>query len=156
MQMPADRPEDVQEIAQVMLADLAELTGMAHATLDPEAAASLGALPWTGNLPQLRAVLTAVLLDRSATGPLAAGKIDNQFARISHVPDSRDKETGAVAKGISDGNLAGKIGSIEALEQQLHAEAITQSKGNLSAAARILCLTRAKLAYRLKKAPGSR
>jgi transcriptional regulator with GAF, ATPase, and Fis domain len=41
---------------------------------------------------------------------------------------------------------------LEALEQQLLAEAVERAKGNLSAAARLLGLTRAQLAYRLKAA----
>jgi transcriptional regulator with GAF, ATPase, and Fis domain len=41
--------------------------------------------------------------------------------------------------------------SLEALEQQLIREAMDKSNGNISAAARLLGMTRPQLAYRLKK-----
>ncbi|MEP7297929.1 MAG: sigma 54-interacting transcriptional regulator [Burkholderiales bacterium] len=53
--------------------------------------------------------------------------------------------------------LAGASGqlSLEAIEQQLMTEAVARAAGNLSAAARLLGLTRAQLAYRLKPRPGA-
>jgi transcriptional regulator with GAF, ATPase, and Fis domain len=41
--------------------------------------------------------------------------------------------------------------SLDAIEEQLLREAVERSAGNLSAAARLLGMTRAQLAYRLKK-----
>jgi transcriptional regulator with AAA-type ATPase domain len=43
--------------------------------------------------------------------------------------------------------------SLPALERRLMDEAVARSAGNLAAAARLLGLTRAQLAYRLKSAP---
>jgi len=46
--------------------------------------------------------------------------------------------------------------SLEAVEERLLQEAVARSKGNLSAAARLLDITRPQLAYRLKKQQGAR
>lgn len=153
MPVLADRPGDLPKIAQAMLPDMAELTGTAPALLDPDAADTLGSIPWVGNLPELRAVLSAVLLDRTTTGAVTAKEIHTQIARIVPAADSRGEEFGATESSPREGTLAAKVGTLETLEHQLYAEAIARSDGNLSGAARILGLTRAKLAYRLKKAP---
>lgn len=147
----ADRLGDLPEIAQAMLPDLAEVTGAAPARLDPDAADTLGSVSWVGNLPELRAVLAAVLLNKSTAGPLTAAEIDTQIARLVHAADSGGREDGAAANSPHESILAGQLGSLEALEHQLYADAIARSEGNLSSAARSLGLTRAKLAYRLRK-----
>jgi two-component system, NtrC family, response regulator HydG len=53
------------------------------------------------------------------------------------------------------GGKASEPISLDAIEQQLIAEAVARAKGNLASAARSLGLTRAQLAYRLKAARGN-
>ncbi len=151
MPVLADRPGDLPEIALAMLPDLAVATGAPPSLLDQGAIEVCASAPWIGNLPELRAVLAAVLLDRTSTGPLTAAEVRAQIARILDAADSHGRENGANTIDPRASILADKVVSLEVQEHRLYAEAVARSEGNLSRAARSLGLTRAKLAYRLKK-----
>ena len=51
---------------------------------------------------------------------------------------------------LTDAMAAGGV-SLPEIEQRLYAAALSQERGNLSAAARLVGLTRAQLAYRIKQ-----
>jgi transcriptional regulator with AAA-type ATPase domain len=147
----ADRPADLPEIAKATLAALVEVTGGTPTPFEPEALMAIADAPWPGNLPELRAVLAAVLLDGDGSGPIPASAIRHGIDQIvSAAPQDHDASTTSPSAVFDSAVLKGGL-SMHALERQLYKEAISRADGNLSAAARSLGLTRAQLAYRIAK-----
>lgn len=146
----ADRRDDLGEIARATLAALADLAGGNPPLLDPDALTLITGAEWRGNLPELRAVLAGVLLDRSLPGPITAPEIARRIAQLNEThliaasPDT-------AAQTLFDGVIEKGGLSMDALQGQLYDEAVLRSGGNLSAAARSLGITRAQLAYRLDR-----
>jgi DNA-binding NtrC family response regulator len=62
------------------------------------------------------------------------------------------KETGRIAAKALGGLSSGPV-SLNVLNGQLYRQAMERCHGNVAAAARMLVLSRAKLAYRLKQTP---
>ncbi len=147
----ASRQSDLPAIAKAALAGLVELTGGIPTQLDPAALVVIAEASWSGNLPELRAVLGAVLLERDGPGPIPASAVRQAIAQIVSV-ETLDKDGSAVSPdSLFDKAFVSSGLSINALERKLYQEAISRAGGNLSAAARSLGLTRAQLAYRLAK-----
>jgi hypothetical protein len=147
----ADRPDDLPDIARATLASVADLTGATPASIDPAALVRIAAAPWTGNLPELRAVLAGVLLAKATPGPITRAEIDHAISQMAPDPRQVERLADASAQSLLAGALVQGGLSIEALEQTLYQQAIRQAEGNLSLAARNLGLTRAQLAYRVGK-----
>lgn len=154
----SERTGQLGDIANTLLPILAVRMGVQLAGLDAGAVKYIEGHPWPGNLNQMRSVLTAVLAARSSGDPISAGEIATQHASIAVPPPATGKVESA------DTPLADLIGSVmEAqafdlpdFEQSIYRAAIERAGGNLSAAARVLGLTRAQLAYRVnvKSDPG--
>jgi activator of aromatic catabolism/V4R domain-containing protein/regulatory Fis family protein/sigma-54-interacting transcriptional regulator len=151
IEMPAlaDRPGDRLALAEALLPGLARRVGRTEASLDPEAARFIADSPWPGNLPEMRAVLMAVLAARAPSGPIGSQEIAVQQARLSDPPKARDDLPSWLGAALDAGGL-----SMEALEREVYAAATARTGGNLSAAARLLGLSRAQLAYRLNAKVG--
>jgi DNA-binding NtrC family response regulator len=141
-----ERTEDVLPIARAVLAELTEQTGKRIRDFDESARAALERHPWPGNVRELRnAVERAVILadgDRITAAGLLSGEApvrrDEREADPSNVP----------------GRLLVLPGSgldLEDLERDLLAQAMERARGNVSRAARLLGLTRARMRYRLGK-----
>jgi hypothetical protein len=109
------------------------------ALLDREAERWVAAAPWRGNLPEMRAVLTASLL--RAAGTIGADLLIEEAARLALPPAQRSDWVTAALDG---GGL-----SLGELEGELYDAALARTGGNMAAAARLLGLTRAQLAYRV-------
>lgn len=144
----ADRPDDLSDIAKATLAGLGDLDPGGLPALGPDALTVIRAAPWRGNLPELRAVLAKVLLDRTLLGPISAREIDQKIAEFAGTPQGTTPDAAVApdlfAEVIERGGL-----SLDALHRKLYDEAVLRADGNLSAAARLLGITRAQLAYRL-------
>jgi Activator of aromatic catabolism/V4R domain/Bacterial regulatory protein, Fis family/Sigma-54 interaction domain len=147
----ASRPDDLPEIAKATLAGLVEVTGGTTTLLEPAALTTIADAQWPGNLPELRAVLAAVLLDRDMPGPIPASVIRQKIAHIAKVAPPDKAGPALPSESQFDTASLPSVLSINALERHLYKEAITRADGNLSAAARSLGLTRAQLAYRIAK-----
>jgi transcriptional regulator with AAA-type ATPase domain len=86
----------------------------------------------------------AAMYSVDAAGTLASGQLAASVADAPAAPAS-------LLDRLTDAGCA----SLPSLERQLMDEAVARSGGNLAAAARLLGLTRAQLAYRLKAARSS-
>ena len=64
------RTADIEGIAQVLVAEIAEAARVPLPKLDPGFLAALAGCPWKGNVRELRAVLENVILWRDGDGPL--------------------------------------------------------------------------------------
>lgn len=149
----AERAGDRLAIARALLPFLAARAGQSPPALDQSAARSIEKAGWPGNLPEMRAVLAASLANHPAGGPLTGAEIEAQLARLTRMSDCpadpEDVWLGRwLERALSSGNF-----SMAALERQIYDAAVARTDGNLSAAARLLDLTRAQLAYRLGTTP---
>lgn len=143
----ADRPEDRLPLAEALLPELAAGLRQRPPGFTPDAQRLIARSTWPGNLPELRAVLTAVLLARTGEGPITVTELVGQMAHLSDAGGGLDRDTALSAwldRALAEGGL-----SIEALERDIYAATVARTRGNLAAAARLLGLTRPQLAYRM-------
>ena len=108
----------------------------------PFSAGALGALaahPWPGNFRELENAIERVLVLGGSQGPIAAEEV----AFLHEGLDGRAEE---IAREVLSSGVA-----LEALESAVLAAALAQEKGNVSAAARCVGLSRRAFSYRLKK-----
>jgi DNA-binding NtrC family response regulator len=117
--------------------------------LDERAATRIEKASWHGNLRQMRAVLGAAVAGHAGNGPISAAEIDVPLQLRTAEGHAAD-ETGAALRPWIDSTLRTGRLSLPELETEAYRAAVAQSSGNLSAAARLLGITRAQLAYRLK------
>ncbi|SMX51162.1 XylR N-terminal domain-containing protein [Actibacterium lipolyticum] len=120
----------------------AVLSGLNSPPLTPEAAAALGTQPWPGNLPELTATLHRASL--SSDGPITAAQLSDSMWSPA-TADPADELWDLLHPALQSGET-----TIEALTAGLYARALKESDGNMSKAARLLGLSRAQLAYRLR------
>ena len=146
----AERPPvDRVAIAGALLLALAASMGLPPPELNGGAARVIERADWPGNLRQLRAALGAVLANHRGSGPITGAEIETQLARPAPRPKRPDSQESASLRPWLDRTLSSGNFSMAALEREIYDAAVARSDGNLSAAARLLDLTRAQLAYRL-------
>ena len=154
----AARAADLGDLADAFLARIAQQTRRPALALSEQARAFAKAQPWPGNLPELeRAVLRAGLISKTpdqipaedlyaATAEMSdppAKKSDGGLPRpeCGEMDDLWQKLRPLLQKGLRFDEI------ISAMERR----ALEGEAGNISAAARVLGGTRAKLEYRLKR-----
>jgi DNA-binding NtrC family response regulator len=143
-----DRPADLVAMASALLPTLAARMGKPAPSLDASATRAIAQAGWPGNLRQMRSVLGAVLGSRKHDGPIAGCEIETQLgysAPPSIGPAPADGLRSWIEHSVTEGTL-----SLREIESEIYRTAVSQSGGNLSAAARLVGITRAQLAYRLK------
>jgi predicted hydrocarbon binding protein len=145
----SERAGQLGMIANVLLPMLASRMGMESPKLDDAAMRHVEAHSWPGNLHQMRSVLTAVLAAHSSQAPIGAREIDNQLAGIP-LSINEPGNTDARLSDLVDGLMEVREFRLLDLEQSIYQAALERAGGNLSAAARVLGLTRAQFAYRVK------
>jgi len=145
----SERSGQVGTIANALLPMLATRMGMETPSLDDAAARHIENHAWSGNLHQMRSVLTAVLLDHSNQSPITAPEIERQIAGdpLSHT--GRADRMDAPVSDLVGALMEAPEFSLPDFEQSIYRAALERAGGNLSAAARVLGLTRAQLAYRV-------
>ncbi len=151
-----ERKEDIALLAKSFLAKYAATHGKKLRGFSDKAKDSLLAYPWPGNIRELQnTVERGVILASSGS-----------WVQVSHLFSScgaeRPREFGLGVNGelgmnrgdnadaLCDTVLNG-IMTLDQLEAMLLQAAVDKARGNLSAAARMLGLTRPQLAYRLKR-----
>ncbi len=124
-----DRGDDVTALARRFIVQAADRYGRAAPRLDDTGAAALARYPWPGNVRELRHVIErAVLLDTD-------GAIrESDLPAAGPASESRPPAT----------TLAG-------MERRLMNDALAAARGNVSAAARRLGISRMAMRYRMKK-----
>jgi len=150
VRMPAlaERAADLPRLAERLLAAPPGGPEPTGASLTAEAAERLSRLDLPGNLPQLRTLLLRASLLAAAPGAITGDDLDAAMAiaapRGGGAPDGLWSMLGPT---FAEGTL-----TFDALTATLMRAALGDADGNVAAAARLLGLTRAQLAYRLKQA----
>lgn len=147
----AERPADRVALAGALLPALASAMGLTPPELGAGAASAIERADWPGNLRQLRSILGAALANHRGGGPITGPEIETLLARPTPMPmrtggDARASFRAWLDRSLSDGSF-----SMATLERDVYDAAVARTDGNLSAAARLLDLTRAQLAYRLER-----
>lgn len=130
-----ERPEDIHPLFEHFLTEAARTEGLEAPRADADALACLAAYPWPGNVRELQNAARAALV---ASHP-------DPVVRARHLPGRILKR--AVPPG-GDKTLAARL---RETERAILGEALRESGGNLSAAARALGLTRQGLFAKLKR-----
>ncbi len=149
-----DRRADIPLLVERFLGKYNARHGKRVAGLTEEALDSLRRYDWPGNIRELENIIergviisnNGQLIDSGSLFPLMS--FDTPLAE-------EDFKKGQPAEGDNLDNLLSQAlsqsSSLDALEEQLILGTIDRAGGNLSAAARELGITRAKLSYRLQK-----
>ncbi len=139
-----ERAGDAVLLARALLPDICRRYGVPPRTLSPDAEAAIARYPWPGNVRELANTMERVVLfsDRDPVGidelGIAPGTATG--ARLAVAP------SGEVQIDFPAGGL-----SLEAVERTLLVMALEKASGNVSAAARLLGITRDTLRYRMEK-----
>ncbi len=154
-----ERPDDIEALAGAMLERFAALHGKPVPLLTDHAYAALRAHPWPGNVRELENLVErAVILARPGCAVDAADLFPG-MAMPAGVPVDASGQLAARAgsaldcRGLLD-SLRRCGESLDDLEHGLLTEAVDAARGNLSAAARLLGISRAQLSYRLGRGAG--
>lgn len=153
-----ERKEDIEALVAAMLVRFAAKHQKAVPALTDQAFDALREYEWPGNVRELenlveRAVILAKLngvVDAQDLFPgmgLPTGPSVNAKGRLAS-----ERPLPLDCRALIE-QLQSCGGGLEELEQSLLEEAVDRAKGNLSAAARLLGITRAQLSYRLQRKP---
>ena len=143
----AERRGERVAIAQALMPVLAARMGLRPPQIDASAAEAIMREDWPGNLGQMRSVLSAILAARRDDEPVSHADIEAQVFRLRPALSQTGQEGELHAfldRAFETGGL-----SLSEFERSAYAAAMDRAAGNLSAAARLLGLTRAQLAYRI-------
>jgi len=145
-----ERGDDVLLLAEHCLTSFANRLGRQNIRgLSPEVARAFKLYDWPGNVRELRNVIErAIVLEEGDV--ISARWLPEDILPNPEVKQSRVDHTGAdSAEAIF--NLPSKGISLEELETSLLKQALAQSNGNQTRAAKLLGLTRDQFRYRWKK-----
>jgi DNA-binding NtrC family response regulator len=145
----AQRPADRLAIANALLSVLSTRMRLAQPELDAAASSVIERTDWTGNLQQMRSVLGATLAAHRHDGLITGREIETQLDHLRPIAGILDAEANAGFDPRLDRMLSTENFSMVELEHQIYSVAVARTSGNLSAAARLLGITRAQLAYRV-------
>ena len=141
-------PTERVSIAESLLSQLASKMSQGKPKLDASAVKMIQQSHWPGNLRQMRWILTSVLRDHRG-GAITDHQIAVALRRWPFVVSATSDETQSMKRVVNQ--LMSEEGfSLPLLERALYEAAVKRAGGNVSAAARILGLTRPQLAYRKK------
>ncbi|WP_134679679.1 sigma-54-dependent transcriptional regulator [Paracoccus ravus] len=74
----SERREDIPHLASHFIAQFHATQGLPDRALPEESIAALQAMPWPGNIRQLRNVIERVLILSDGTGPIQPGELESQ------------------------------------------------------------------------------
>jgi hypothetical protein len=141
-------PMERISIAESLLSQLASKMGQGNPKLEASAVKMIQQSVWPGNLGQMRWILISVLKDHRS-GEITDQQIAVALRRWPFVVSAASGETQSMKRVVNQ--LMSEEGfSLPILERALYEAAVKRAGGNVSAAARILGLTRPQLAYRKK------
>ena len=122
---------------------------MKEPTFLPEAETALGSLEWLGNVTELNALVAGALIAAGAGAKMGADLILTLAAPFVSA-DRGTTVSDSIASNVLT-SLASKAVSLNALNGQIYRDALERCDGNVAAAARMLGVSRAQLAYRLRQ-----
>jgi two-component system, NtrC family, response regulator AtoC len=140
-----DRREDIAPLAGFFLRRFASEAGKDIRSFSPEAAQLMGGYSWPGNVRELKNAIERAVVLCSGTEILP-----------TDLPRSLRRPGAALAKTDESAahrrpEAAKDRNPIESAERSLIIEALERAGGNVSAAARLLGVTRNTLRYRIRK-----
>ncbi|MFP2929589.1 sigma-54-dependent Fis family transcriptional regulator, partial [Pyxidicoccus sp. 3LG] len=146
---PLRERSDIPELAQALLADLAETSGQQRPTLSPAAMARLSAHPWPGNVRELKTVLRLALVRASGAAVLDVDALPPELGRGPRqvAPQAAAPEHLAPPVAMPPGEEAAPR-ALRELEAHALQDALARSGGNVAQAARRLGIARSTL-YRM-------
>lgn len=144
----AERAGQRAEIAMELLPMIATRMGVEPPALDNGAMKWIEDFAWPGNLHQMRGALTAVLASHTKKKPITAKEIAGELSRLTNMSAVGGKGS-TTSSPLLDSLMESQTFSLPDFEQSVYGAALERAGGNLSAAARLLGLTRAQLAYRV-------
>ncbi len=134
------RPDDVRALTEALVARLSKRLKLPQREFSSAALDRLERHPWPGNVRELENVVERVLVlaesEGGAPAPVAVAELDFLDEAVSGVED--DLARRALAHGID----------MEALNRAMMEQALIEQRGNVSAAARRVGLTRRAFEYR--------
>jgi len=137
------RSEDIEGLAEHLTARVAARLGVSPRRLSAEALERLEAHTWPGNVRELENALERV---HALSGP-EAGELESEefdFLEAEQLAGAQDLARAALARGLT----------LEDWTQEMIQAALEEQRGNKSAAARRLGITRRALDYRLARGEG--
>ena len=129
------RREDIPAIARDLLRDICALKQLPPRTVSRPALALLAALPWHGNVTELRALLQHIVNGPQAARTITVGDVVSQL----HLNDSSPVPRGVTLKEAR-----------AQFEREYIAAALEDSHGRISAAAEVLGLRRTNLYRKIR------
>jgi two-component system response regulator PilR (NtrC family) len=143
LRVPAlrERPEDIADLAAVILNRLCRRMKIDAPSISPEAMQALQAYPFPGNVRELENILERALT-LSTGGVIAAEHVKLRAA-------ARPAPEFAVAPGTATGTALGT--QLEDIERDAIIKALEQTRYNKTAAAKLLGMSFRALRYRIKK-----
>jgi hypothetical protein len=142
------RRADIPALAECLLRRAGRRHGMKDRPIAEDARRELAARDLPGNLIELDALMTAALIRGGAGVPIDADLI--RGLSTSSLSTAQAIQDNAIAAGMLRDLSSGPV-SLNILNSQLYRQAMQRCNGNVAAAARMLGLSRAQLAYRLKQ-----
>ena len=139
-----ERPEEIDPLADRFLERLSVKYGGVQRRLSDESRRILGGYDWPGNIREMRNVL-----ERAVVLATEGEIVPVHLAGISGA--DRREEAGGAAKGLV---LPEEGIDWERMESELLDQALARTGGNLTAAARLLGMSRSRLRYRLERQKG--
>lgn len=149
-----ERVEDIELMAQHMLKRFSERHNKFLAGFSDRALDALKHHDWPGNVRELENLIERGVI---LTGNAEKVDVDRLFPLLPETPSTSVNNSGRLSVADTGhgkrylNELIDRKLSINAMEKMLIHEAVERSKGNISAAARLLGLTRPQLSYRLNK-----
>ena len=158
-----DRRADIPVLLNHFLQIYAARHGKPLAGFTQRAATGLYAYPWPGNVRELENMVERGVILAPASGLIdlchlfiAGERVDPYVMEMSAdgklndmSDEAREQRVGEVVNRVLEART-----SLDELEERLLRAAVERAGGNLSEAARALSLSRAQLAYRMKKFSG--
>ena len=142
-----DRRSDIPMLAKALLRRAARRHGVKEPMLAAETETLLEALELRGNVTELDTIVTAALIAVASSGD-GTGLIGR--ACIELASDDVERKEQGPAGSLLRQNLDEDRFTLEGHNQRIYDEALERCKGNVAAASRLLGLSRAQLAYRLR------
>ncbi|TWB09583.1 transcriptional regulator with AAA-type ATPase domain [Rhizobium sp. ERR 922] len=146
----SEREGERVALARSMLPVLADRMSLEPLRFEAAAEELIEAELWPGNLRQMRNVLVAVLDTKTNNTTISAAQIEAQLTRFAISSGSSNSHEYRGTPTDPNQLLESEGFSLSTLEQALYTAALDRAHGNLSAAARMLGLTRAQFAYRVE------
>ncbi|QXL83758.1 sigma-54-dependent Fis family transcriptional regulator [Comamonas sp. NLF-1-9] len=154
-----ERKQDIEAFAQHLLQRFASQHDKHVNGFTDEALLALREYAWPGNVREMENLIERGVILADVGQPLQAQHLFAQHARLTdsagaHTLEASGRLRSAQAKPAGGALLEQVLGQglgLQQMERSLIEEAVARSKGNLSAAARLLGITRAQLSYRLSK-----